>query len=117
MRFQIDTALLAAASSVGPIISRNSADVAGNAVCDDGLMIDLSPMQSVHVDPTARTTRAEGGIPWGACDHETRAFGQATTGGVMGSYGLSCDKLLSVDIVTADGKLLKAGAGENPDRF
>ena len=63
-----------------------------------------------------RTVRAEGGIPWGECDHETRACGQATTGGVMGSYGLSCDKLLSVDIVTADGKLLKAGAGENPDR-
>ena len=63
MRFQIDTELLAAASSVGPIISRNSADVAGNAVCDDGLMIDLSPMKSVHVDPTARTARAEGGSP------------------------------------------------------
>ena len=117
MRFHIDTALLAAASRVGPIISRNSADVAGNAVCDDGLMIDVSPMKSVHVDPTACTARAEGGIPWGECDHETRAFGQATTGGVMGSYGLSCEKLLSVDIVTADGKLLKAGAGENPDRF
>ena len=63
MRFQIDTELLAAASRVGPMISRNSADVAGNAVCDDGLMIDVSPMQSVHVDPTARTARAEGGIP------------------------------------------------------
>ena len=117
MRVQMDTALLAAASSVGPMISRNSADVAGNAVCDDGLMIDVSPMKSVHVDPTARTARAEGGIPWGECDHETRACGQATTGGVMGSYSLSGDKLLSVDIVTADGKLLKAGAGENPDRF
>jgi len=117
MRCQIATALLAAASRVGPIISQNSADVAGNAVCDDGLMLDVSPMQSVHADPTACTARAEGGIPWGECDHETRAFGQATTGGGMGSYGLSCDKLLSVDIVTADGKLLKAGAGENPDRF
>jgi FAD/FMN-containing dehydrogenase len=116
MRFHIDTALLAAASRVGPIISRNSADVAGNAVCDDGLMIDVSPMKSVHVDPTACTARAEGGIPWGECDHETRAFGQATTGGLMGSYGLSSDKLLSVDIVTADRKLLQAGAGENPDR-
>ena len=117
MRFQSDTELLAAASRVGPIISRNSADVAGNAVCDDGLMIDVSPMKSVHVDPPARTARAEGGIPWGECDHETRACGQATTGGVMGSYGLSCDKLLSVDIVTADGKLLTASAGENPERF
>jgi hypothetical protein len=74
-------------------------------------------MQSVHVDPTARTAHAEGGSPWGACDHATRACGQAITGGVMGSYGLRCDKFLSVDSVTADGKLLKAGAGENPDRF
>src|SRR4030095_12521277 len=100
----------------GAMISRNSAEVAGNAVCDNGLMIDVSPMKSVHVDPTARTARAEGGIPWGECDHETRACGQATTGGVMGSYGLSSDKLLSVDIVHAHRELLQAGAGENPDR-
>ena len=63
MRFQSDPALLAAASSVGPMISRNSADVAGNAVCDDGLMIDVSPMQSVHVDPPARTAHVKGSIP------------------------------------------------------
>ena len=117
MRFHIDTELVAAASRVGPMISRDSADVAGYAVCDDSLMIDVSPLQSVHVDPTARTARAEGGIPWGECDHETRAFGQATTGGVMGSYGLRCDQLLSVDIGTADGKPLKASAGEHPNRF
>jgi FAD/FMN-containing dehydrogenase len=117
MRCQIDTELLVAASRVGPMIFRKSADVAGNAVCDDGLTIDVSPMKSGHVDPTARTARAEGGIPWGECDHETRACGQATTGGVMGSDALRGDTLLSVDIVTADGKLLKAGAGENPDRF
>jgi FAD/FMN-containing dehydrogenase len=110
-------------------------NVAGNAVCDDGLMIDLSPMKSVHVDPTARTARAEGGVTWGDFDHETQAFGLATTGGLisstgvagltlgggigwlMGSYGLSCDNLLSVDIVTAKGKLLKASANENPDLF
>jgi len=110
-------------------------NVAGNAVCDDGLMIDLSPMKSVHVDPTARTARAEGGVTWGEFDHETQTFGLATTGGVipstgvagltlgggigwlMGSYGLSCDNLLSVDIVTADGQLLKASANENPDLF
>jgi FAD/FMN-containing dehydrogenase len=81
MRFQIDTELLAAASSVGPIISRNSADVAGNAVCDDGLMIDVSPMKSVHVDPTARTARAEGSITWGECDHETRHLARVPPAG------------------------------------
>ena len=110
-------------------------NVAGNAVCDDGLMIDLSPMNSIHVDPTTRTARAEGGATWADFDHEAQAFGLATTGGVipstgiagltlgggigwlMGSYGLSCDNLLSVDIVTADGQLLKASATENPDLF
>jgi FAD/FMN-containing dehydrogenase len=110
-------------------------NVAGNAVCDDGLMIDLSPMNSVRVDPTAGTARAEGGVTWGEFDHETQAFGLATTGGVipttgiagltlgggigwlMGSYGLSCDNLLAVDIVTADGQLHKASASENADLF
>ena len=74
-------------------------------------------MKSVHVDPTARTAHAEGSIPWGECDHETRACGQATIGGGIGSYGRRCDQVLSVDIGTTDGKLLKAGAGEHPDRF
>jgi FAD/FMN-containing dehydrogenase len=110
-------------------------NVAGNAVCDDGLMIDLSLMKSVHVDPAARTARVEGGATWGDFDHETQAFGLATTGGLisstgvagltlgggigwlMGSYGLSCDNLLSVDIVTADGNLVKASTSENPDLF
>ena len=110
-------------------------NVAGNAVCDGGLMIDLSPMKSVHVDPVRRTARAEPGATWREFDHETQAFGLATTGGVipttgvagltlgggigwlMGSYGLSCDNLLSVDVVTADGRLLQASATENPDLF
>lgn len=110
-------------------------NVAGNAVCDGGLMIDLSPMQSVHVDPVRRTARAEPGVTWREFDHETQAFGLATTGGVipttgvagltlgggigwlMGSYGLSCDNLVSVDVVTADGRLLQASATENPDLF
>ena len=79
MRCQSDPVLLAAASRVGPIISWNSADVAGNAVCDDGLMIDVSPMQSVHVDPTARTVHAEGASPG---DRSRDAgIGQATTAG------------------------------------
>jgi FAD/FMN-containing dehydrogenase len=110
-------------------------NVAGNAVCDGGLMIDLSPMKSVRVDPVRRTARAEPGVTWGEFDHETQAFGLATTGGVipttgiagltlgggigwlMGKHGLSCDNLLSVDIVTADGQLRHASSTENPELF
>ncbi len=110
-------------------------NVSGNAICDGGLMIDLSPMKSVHVDPQHRTARAEPGVTWGEFDHETQAFGLATTGGVvtttgvagltlgggigwlMGNYGLACDNLISVDVVTADGRLLTASASENQDLF
>jgi FAD/FMN-containing dehydrogenase len=109
--------------------------VPGFAVCDGGLMIDLSRMKSVRVDPVGRTARAEGGCTWGDFDHETQAFGLATTGGIarptgiagltlggghgylMRTYGLSCDNLLSVDVVTADGRLRTASATENADLF
>ena len=101
----------------------------GNSVCNDGLMIDLSRMTGVRVDPAARTVRAQGGTKWGAFDHETQAFGLATTGGtdvdtgiagltlgggigwLSGSHGLSCDNLISADVVTADGRSLTASAG------
>ena len=107
----------------------------GNSVCDDGLMIDLSRMTGVRVDPAAKTARAQGGTKWGAFDHETQAFGLATPGGtdldtgiagltlgggigwLSGSYGLSCDNLVSADVVTADGRPLTASANENPDLF
>jgi FAD/FMN-containing dehydrogenase len=56
-------------------------NVAGTAVCDDGLVIDLSPMNAVRVDPDARTARVQGGATWGDFDHEAQAFGLATTGG------------------------------------
>jgi FAD/FMN-containing dehydrogenase len=109
--------------------------VPGFAVCDGGLMIDLSRMQAVRVDPVSRTARAEGGCTWGDFDHETQAFGLATTGGIarptgiagltlggghgylMRTYGLACDNLLSVDVVTADGRLLTASATEHADLF
>ena len=105
----------------------------GNSVCNDGLMIDLSGMTGVRVDPAARTVRAQGGTKWGAFDRETQAFGLATPGGtdvdtgiagltlgggigyLSGSYGLSCDNLVSADVVTADGRSLTASAHENPD--
>jgi FAD/FMN-containing dehydrogenase len=107
----------------------------GFAVCEGGLMLDLSGMKSVHVDPHHRTVRAEAGVTWGEFDHETQAFGLATTGGVVGStgiagltlggghgflmrrYGLACDNLLSVDVVTADGRWLCVSATEHAELF
>jgi FAD/FMN-containing dehydrogenase len=107
----------------------------GFAVCEGGLMLDLSGMKSVHVDPHHRTVRAEAGVTWGEFDHETQAFGLATTGGVVGStgiagltlggghgflmrrYGLACDNLLSVDVVTADGRWLGASDMEHAELF
>lgn len=109
--------------------------IAGFAVCEGGMMIDLSPMKSVRVDPAERTARAEGGATWGDFDDETQAFGLATTGGVarptgiagltvagghgylVRRFGLACDNLLSVDVVNAEGRLLKASAMENSDLF
>jgi FAD/FMN-containing dehydrogenase len=109
--------------------------IAGHSVCEGGLMIDLSQMRSVRVDPTKRIARAEGGARWRDFDHETQAFGLATTGGtnadtgiagltlggglgwLAGKYGLACDNLLSADVVTADGRLLTASATENEDLF
>jgi len=110
-------------------------NVAGKAVCDDGVMIDLSLMKGIRVDPARRTVRAQGGVTWGEFDHETGAFGLATTGGfvpttgiagltlggglgfLMRSFGLACDNLVSADVVTADGQLLTASAIENADLF
>jgi FAD/FMN-containing dehydrogenase len=110
-------------------------NVAGNAVCDGGLMIDLSAMKGIRVDPATRTARAEPGLLWREFDHETQAFGLATVGGTIsatgiagltlgggagwltGTYGTTCDNLLSADIVTADGILRHASEQENPDLF
>lgn len=109
--------------------------VTGNALCDDGLVIDLSVMKRVRVDPLNRTARAEGGATWGDFDHETQAFGLATTGGIVPStgiagltlggglgylnrkHGLACDNLLTAEVVTADGRLLRASTEENADLF
>jgi len=109
--------------------------IAGFAVCQGGMMIDLSQMRSVRADPVERRARAEGGATWGDFDDETLAFGLATTGGVarptgvagltvagghgflVRRFGLACDNLLSVDVVTADGRMLRASATENSDLF
>jgi FAD/FMN-containing dehydrogenase len=110
-------------------------NVAGNAICDDGLVIDVSPMKGVRVDPAARTVRSEAGVTWGDLDAETQAFGLATTGGVIsttgiagltlgggvgwlnGRFGLACDNLIAADVVTADGRLLHASEDEHADLF
>jgi FAD/FMN-containing dehydrogenase len=107
----------------------------GYSVCDDGMMIDLQPMKSVRVDTTSRTVRAEPGVTWGEFDRETQAFGLATTGGMishtgiagltlgggfgwlMRKHGLSVDNLISVDLVTAAGDLVRASETENADLF
>jgi FAD/FMN-containing dehydrogenase len=108
---------------------------AGTAVCDDGLMIDLSEMNSVRVDPQARTARVGPGATWADFDHEAQAFGFATTGGLVSTtgvagltlgggqgylarkHGLTIDNLIGADVVTADGELVRASAEENPDLF
>jgi FAD/FMN-containing dehydrogenase len=108
---------------------------AGNALCDGGLMIDLSSMNGVSVDSANRAARAGGGSRWRDFDRETQAFGLATTGGtnsdtgvggltlggglgwLASKHGLACDNLLSADVVTADGRLLTASDAENADLF
>jgi FAD/FMN-containing dehydrogenase len=108
----------------------------GHSVCDGGLMIDLSRMRGVRVDLATRTVRAEGGALWGDVDHESQAFGLATSGGVVSTtgiagltlgdgsqtwlirkYGNTADNLVSADMVTADGELLRASETENADLF
>lgn len=109
--------------------------VPGFGTCDDGVVIDLSGMRGVRVDPAGRTARAGGGATWGDFNAATYPFGLATTGGVVSTtgiggltlgggigylargLGLSCDNLISADVVTADGRLLVAGDRENEDLF
>jgi len=109
--------------------------VPGYAVCEGGIVIDLSPMKGIRVDPDARTARAQAGVTWGEFDRETQQFGLATTGGrvthtgiaglTLGSgsgwlerkYGLTCDNLISADVVTANGEFVKASGEENEDLF
>jgi FAD/FMN-containing dehydrogenase len=110
-------------------------NAAGNSLCDEGLVIDLSPMKSIRVDPEARTVRVEPGVTLGELDHETQAFGLAVPAGVVSTtgvagltlgggwgwlsrtHGLTIDNLRSVDVVTADGELRHADENENADLF
>jgi FAD/FMN-containing dehydrogenase len=108
---------------------------AGLGTCDDGLVIDLSPMKGTHVDPVARTVRAAGGCTWGDVDHATHGFGMATPSGIMSTTGvggltlggglghlsracgLTIDNLLAVDMVLADGRFVTASADQHQDLF
>ncbi|MFB7291364.1 FAD-binding oxidoreductase [Actinacidiphila glaucinigra] len=109
--------------------------VPGFGTCDDGVVADLSAMRSVRVDPGSRTARAEGGATWADVNAATYAFGLATTGGIISTtgvggltlgggigylsrgLGLSCDNLVSADVVTADGRFLVASEKEYDDLF
>ncbi len=108
-------------------------NVAGRCVVDGALMIDLSPMKGIHVDPAASTLRAQGGVLWRELNREAAAHGLATTGGaisttgiagytlggglgwLMAKYGLGCDNLLSVELVTADGRILDVNEDSDPE--
>src|SRR5438477_2307378 len=110
-------------------------NITGNAVCEGGLMIDLSLMKGMRIDPLARTVRAEAGLTWGEFNRETEAFGLATTGGVvsttgiagltlggglgwlMGKYGMAVDNVRSVELVDASGQIHTADAEQNPDLY
>ena len=107
----------------------------GYGTNDGGLVIDLSGMKGIRVDPSSRTVRAEGGVIWRELDHETQAFGLATTGGtvsntgivgltlggglgwLMGKCGLAVDNVISADVVTAGGHFHQTSAQQNPDLF
>jgi FAD/FMN-containing dehydrogenase len=109
--------------------------VPGFGTCDDGVVIDLFPMQKVDVDPAKKTARAQGGATWGVFNDATNAHGLATTGGIISTtgiggltlgggigylsrgFGLSCDNLVSAEVVTADGRTVDASERENEDLF
>jgi FAD/FMN-containing dehydrogenase len=128
VRFARERGLLVAVRSGGH-------GVGGHAVCDGGLVIDLSAMKGIRVDPATRTARAEAGVLWGELDREAQLFGLATVGGIvthtgiagltlgggigwlMRKHGATVDNLLSADVVTAQGELVTASEDENPDLF
>ena len=110
-------------------------NVAGTAVCDDGIVIDLSAMRAVTVDPVERIAHVQGGALWGDVDLETQAHGLATTGGIVGhtgvgglslggglgwlmrKHGLTVDNLAEAELVTAEGDIIRASANDHPDLF
>jgi len=131
----LDALTVARSTGLPAAVRSGGHNVAGTAVCDGGIVIDLPPMKGMRVDPGASSVRAEAGVTWGEFDHETQAFGLATTGGLISStgiagltlggglgwlmrrYSLACDNLVAADVVTADGRVVTASATENADLF
>ncbi len=130
-----DAIRFARANDLGISVRGGGHNVAGRAVADDAVMIDLSPMKGIHVDPAARTVRAQGGVIWRELNRETAAHGLAVTGGaisttgiagltlggglgwLMAKHGLAADNLLGVELVTADGDIVDVTADSDPDLF
>jgi len=131
----VDAVALARKVNLEGAVRGGGHNVAGRATVDGGLMIDLLPMKGIHVDPSARTARAQGGVTWSELNRETQLHGLAVTGGVvsstgiagltlgggigwlMGKYGLALDNLRSVELVTADGRVLRASKDGEADLF
>lgn len=126
---------LARAEALRVSVRSGGHGVAGTAVCEGGLMVDLSAMKQTRVDASSCTAVAQPGVLWGEFDRASQEYGLATTGGqvshtgiagltlggglgyLMGKHGAACDNILSLDVVTAEGELVVASADENPDLF
>ena len=131
----VDAIRLARAEDLGVAVRGGGHNVAGRATIDGGVMIDLSLMKGLYVDPRTRSARAQGGSTWNDFNRETQLHGLATTGGVvsstgiagltlggglgwlMGKHALALDNLLSVELVLADGRVVRADEKENDDLF
>jgi FAD/FMN-containing dehydrogenase len=131
----VDAVKLARTLGLDVAVRGGGHNVAGHATLDHGLLIDLSPMKGIHVNPRTRTVQAEGGVLWKELNRETQVHGLATTGGVVGStgiagltlgggigwlmpkYGLALDNLRAADLIMADGRVLRASVDENADLF
>lgn len=131
----VDALAFAIARNLEVSVRGGGHNVAGRAVCDDGMMIDLSPMKGIWVDPGRKRVRVQAGVTWGEFNRETQAHGLATTGGavsstgvagltlgggfgfLMGRYGYTIDNLLAVELVTADGEIIRASAEDNAELF
>ncbi len=129
----IDAVRFALAHDLELAVRGGGHSVAGKSVCEGGLMLDLSLMKGIHVDPAGRTVRAQGGVTWGELDRETQLYGLATTGGtvsttgiagltlggglgwLMGKHGLAADNLIGAELVSAAGEVVRASAAENPE--